>query len=111
MLFSIEQQMRKMNVNIFHLNKIFFVIKILNIIYTLAKRTESSDVLKVIKSQFIRRYKISNDISVDCNATKLSFESICHTSDSNAITGYVQEINQNPFGMILVSEIQVNKGF
>ncbi len=65
----------------------------------------TENVLRVAKSQLVNQYKLSRDLYSDCNATKRVFEKLCHASKYR---GYVQETMQDPFGILLLSEIQVS---
>ena len=57
-----------------------------------------------MKHEYANKHKISNDLYTDSEATKLLFEQL---SFAQHFKGYIQEINLNPFGMLLISEIQV----
>ena len=70
-------------------------------------KPKSSNVLKQIKYEFVHRNRISKDIFVDSNAAKVLSEYLCLELENKDVNGYVQQINQNPFGMLLFSEIQV----
>lgn len=59
---------------------------------------------RMIKSQYSNRYRLSTDIFVDAEATKHMFQLLYKTSN---YSGYIQYIAQNPFGILLMSEIQV----
>ena len=59
----------------------------------------------MIRSEFINQSKISKDIYVDTEATKHLFDKL---SRHTKYPGFLQEINQNPFGILLISEIQVS---
>ena len=61
--------------------------------------------LSKIKSEFVNRYKISNDVLVDAQAAKNVLDNIAEPC--NYIKGFIQEISAVPFGFILLSEIQV----
>ncbi len=64
----------------------------------------NQNVANIIKSEYVNRHKISNEICIDSEAAKLIFDRLyC----SNNFKGYIQYISQNPFGVLLISEIQV----
>ena len=64
--------------------------------------------LSVIKSEFVNRFKISNDIFIDSQAAKFVIDRICSSLMLNGnIKGYIQELRLNPFGFLLFSELQV----
>ena len=67
----------------------------------------SYDVLKKLKSNLKYQDRISRDIDIDANASKRLCESLCLHSPPGKLVGYVQEINSNPFGLLLMSHIQV----
>ena len=43
----------------------------------------------------------------DAEACKNTFDSVLQENDEKKISGYIQEINQNPFGIIMQSDFQV----
>ena len=55
----------------------------------------------------MNRDRVSKDIQVDAEAAKVLCENLCLYADTGKLIGYVQEINQNPFGLLLISDIQV----
>ena len=55
--------------------------------------------LRKIKSEYITRKKISNDIFIDAQAAKIMTDILCKPNK--------QLPGLNPFGFILISEIQV----
>ena len=62
------------------------------------------EILRQIKSEMLRSNRISNDMEVDANATKIFYD----TQYGNAkLPGYVQLVNSSPFGALLISRIQV----
>lgn len=63
------------------------------------------NVLKKIKSEYHLRNRLFFDIFSDVQATKSLCERICVSS--NIVRGYVQDIHQDPFGFLMISEIQV----
>ena len=75
------------------------------------KKTVNENVLKVIKSELVHKDKFSSNLIEDCRATKKLLESTCLASDIHNIQGFVQEINEDPFGLILFSEIEVIKSY
>ena len=71
------------------------------------KKITNKNTLKMIKSEFVNRHKMSSDVYIDTLATKTLTDGLCLESSSN-IEGYIQEIGLNPFGFLLLSDIQVN---
>ena len=72
-----------------------------------SKNTEINyDVLKQIKYEFKHKNRISTEVFFDANATKIITDSLIG-NDNDKIKGYIQEIGLNPFGFLLISEIQV----
>ncbi len=53
------------------------------------------------------RDKISNDLVIDSEAIKNAYDKMYPTENGSEICGYVQEIRINPFGLLLISHIQV----
>jgi len=66
-------------------------------------------VLKTIKSEYKYNARISKDLYNDAEASKILCEKLCLFSHPTQLNGYVQEIGQNPFGILLMSHIQVLK--
>jgi hypothetical protein len=67
----------------------------------------SYNVLKNIKSAFKHQDRISLNVFVDAEAAKALCEQLCLFSETGNLNGYVQIINQNPFGLLLMSHIHV----
>lgn len=63
--------------------------------------------IRRISSEFNHRYRIFNEIRVDCDAIKNVFDLLLPETFSDGIKGFVQETAINPFKMTLFSEIQV----
>ena len=66
--------------------------------------------MKKLKSDYVHNYRFSKDLYVDCEATKRLFDILCN-SVKYKYPGYIQEIIQNPFGLLLMSDIQVSYFF
>ena len=62
--------------------------------------------MNVIKHQYIHQNRLSTSIFTDLEATKTLCESICLNFDGR-LKGMIQEINFDPFGFLLFSNIQV----
>ena len=62
-----------------------------------------------MKNEFERRHRLSIDIFSDAEATKILMELLVGTKNSNCIQGYVQKIDKNPFGILLVCDSQVTQ--
>ena len=62
--------------------------------------------LKMIKSEFSNKNKISSDVFTDALAAKAVTDGLCLESNSN-IEGYISEIGLYPFGFLLICDIQV----
>jgi hypothetical protein len=64
--------------------------------------------LSVIKYEHEHRNRIATDVFVDADAAKRLCNKLCFVYDQNSILkGYIQEISHDPFGVLLISEIQV----
>ena len=50
---------------------------------------------------------LSTDIFVDTEASKKMCDIMCPMPNLNCIKGFIQIINQNPFGFLCISDIQV----
>lgn len=72
----------------------------------LEKKTTDCNVLGNIKHEFRNRNKISNEVFNDCEIIKLITDSMCLASQTT-LNGYIHEIGLNPFGFLLISDIQV----
>ncbi len=57
-----------------------------------------------MKYEFVHSNRISRDLYVDCDVAKLMLDKFC---EGDKLKGYIQEIMLNPFGILLISEIQV----
>ena len=69
-----------------------------------------SSALYQAKYELKTKDRISRDILIDAEGAKILCEKLCITSiKERAIEGYIQIIYQDPFGLILISEIQVIK--
>ncbi len=60
----------------------------------------------MIKSEYLNKNKLSNDLFIDAESAKIVTDEIC-LSTGTKIIGYIQEIGLNPFGLLLFSDIQV----
>jgi hypothetical protein len=67
----------------------------------------SYNVLKNIKSAFKHQDRISLNVFVDAEAAKALSEQFCLLRETGNLNGYVQIFNQNPFGLLLMSHIQL----
>lgn len=65
--------------------------------------------MKTLTSQIKNEFKLSNDYSVDSRAALGLCKSICIPTKN--LSGFVQEISEYPFGLMLLNEIQVNDFF
>jgi hypothetical protein len=77
------------------------------IFYSEKAKPTNLNTLKMIKSQYVNRNRISTNIMIDTEACKVFSDIHCLISDVDSLKGYIQEINQNPFGLVLISDIQV----
>ena len=71
------------------------------------RKVTNRHTLKMIKSEFSNQNKISSDVFTDALAAKAVSDGMCLESNSN-IKGYISEIGLDPFGFLLISDIQVN---
>lgn len=101
---SKNQLENETNIN---LNKILKIVIKLNFeIIDLVEKVKNI-VFRVMKSNYIHKDRISTDIYVDSESAKLMWDSRCLYEDDKSIRGFVQEIIQNPFGCVMLSDIQV----
>lgn len=63
--------------------------------------------LRKMRSEYAHRFKLDNDFRLDCDKAKFYFDFLCPGFNKKSIEGFVHDIHSNPFGAILVSEIQV----
>lgn len=61
----------------------------------------------MIKSEFKNQNKLNNDYCVDSRAGLRLCQDICLQTKN--LQGYIQEISEYPFGLMLLNEIQVKK--
>ena len=74
------------------------------------KKPTKENILKQIRYEFKHRDRISRDILIDSQAAKSICEHLCiHPSKEGELKGFVQQINQDPYGMLLTSSIQVKE--
>lgn len=97
-----------------HFNGIFFTIFLSskNRLYFFIKGDQekmsiSSQNLRKMRSQFKHQFQLSNELRIDSDAAKLFFDSLLDKHNNITLKGFVQEINSNPFGFLLMTEIQV----
>ena len=57
----------------------------------------------------MHKNRISSSIHDDANGTKILYDNLLKRKFSKShIDGYMQELAQNPFGYLLISDIKVN---
>jgi hypothetical protein len=61
----------------------------------------------MIKSENIHKDRISNDLITDCKAAKRICDALCLAFDDTDLTGFIQKIDLEPFGLLLISDLQV----
>jgi hypothetical protein len=61
-------------------------------------------VLKTAKYEAVHQARLTNDIFTDARATKLLNQRLIR---GKHFDGFVQEVHDDPFGYIMISEIQV----
>jgi hypothetical protein len=59
-----------------------------------------------MKHEFEHRYRLSDDVFDDLTISKLFCDKLCLPNEG-FISGYVHQLCQDPFGFILLSDIQV----
>ena len=79
----------------------------MNDLFFLEQKRTKIKTLSMIKKEFVDSFKLSNEIFVDSQASKVMLDSLCH-SVNNRVSGYIQEISLDPYGLLLFSDIQVN---
>lgn len=82
-----------------------FATKIVQIFFLDQTKIVKKSIIGVLKSEFKLRNRLSRDFSLDSQAAKLLCDWICVPTTN--LRGYVQEICQQPFGLLLLSAIQV----
>ena len=70
-------------------------------------RSEDRRVLAKIKSKFEKRHRLLSETLSDAFAAQCCMQYIALTPNHNCIQGYIQKIIAMPFGMLLISDIQV----
>ena len=88
----------------------FFYKSFFNNLFLLeSQKTTKVHILKNLRYEFKMRDRISRDILIDSQACKTLCEKLClHPTKEDELVGYVQQIYQDPFGLMLLSSIQVN---
>ena len=70
-------------------------------------KVTDKNVLNVLKFERLHSERLSNEITSDARATKKMLETMSLSLEDDSFRGYIQEIHQDPFGLTLVSDIQV----
>lgn len=60
-----------------------------------------------MKSEYLRQNRISTDVYHDANTAKIVHSSYYKKIYDDGLIGYIQEISLDPFGFLLISDIQV----
>ena len=63
--------------------------------------------MRKMRSQFRHRFQLENEFRVDSDAAKLVFDALIPKIGNSYISGFIQEIQSNPIGALLASDIQV----
>ncbi len=65
-----------------------------------------------MKHEYVHRNRLSIDIDKDAKMAKQFFDHLCLSiNQSSKIKGYIRELHSDPFGYILLSELQVLNNF
>jgi hypothetical protein len=97
--FRAENYLKKSNLNLVFF-KFYFK-------YFIKAEFIDYSIIRKISSEYRHRYKIFNEVRIDADAIKNSFDTIVTETKPKGIKGFVQDIAVNPFRMVLTSEIQV----
>jgi hypothetical protein len=65
-------------------------------------------VLKKIKNESDRRFRLHIEQRADADAAEVLCKSLCKTPNDKCIQGFIRRIAQKPFGMLMLSDIQVS---
>jgi hypothetical protein len=90
-------------------NFINFIVKYANKIFYIFFKDilpTSTNTLSVMKHEYVHRYKLSNNLIEDLETTKLFCDNLC-LPNQGEIEGYIRSIRLDPFGFVLISDIQV----
>ena len=60
-----------------------------------------------MKHEMERRRRLSSDIFADANGAKLIFTLLAKKCNENCLQGYIQKIDYDPFGLLMICDIQV----
>jgi hypothetical protein len=61
-----------------------------------------------MKHEYVHRNRLCIDIDKDAKMAKHFFDSLCiKYNQSSRIKGYIRELHSDPFGYILLTEMQV----
>ena len=63
--------------------------------------------LSQIKYESAHEFKISQDTLIDARLTKMIMDNIIESSSKYSLDGFVQNIMTDPFGYLLVTQMQV----
>jgi hypothetical protein len=73
----------------------------------LEKKLTKKESLAMIKSEFLHQNRISNDIFHDAQSAKIIHDNYYKKVFRDGLLGFIQEISLDPFGFLLISDIQV----
>ncbi|CAF0978990.1 unnamed protein product [Brachionus calyciflorus] len=68
---------------------------------------KSYDIIRKISSESTHRFRLFNEIRIDADSLKNSFDILLPATSHNGLAGFVQEIAINLFRILLLSEIQI----
>ena len=60
-----------------------------------------------MKHEMERRRRLSSDIFADANGAKLIFTLLAKKCNENCLQGYIQKIDYDPFGLLMICDMQV----
>lgn len=84
-----------------------FIMQVKIVYFKVEKYPTNQQVLNVMKHESKHEQRISNNLIIDAEASKTFCDKIC-LQIKHILSGYIQEVNLNPFGFLFVTGIQAN---
>ena len=107
---DIVRFLQKVEFNLFEILLFYFLICIIILQIYILENTfyPAASTLRKIKQEFLEKEKLNSNIDADTAASKAFFENFSEKfSNNDIVTGFIQEHYHNPFGCLLLSQIQV----
>ena len=81
----------------------------MNLCLLIVEKQIDSHCLRQLKYEYIHRDRMSNDIFQDARVAKSIMTDLVGDENNKDIKGYIQELSMDPFGFLLISDLQVSE--